>query len=154
MSQTVAIQRFSSIQPDGYEPQVSIGTTYAVAGPIEFRTSTFQFSGVKLGNLYLFLETLSAANQKITFRITSDELGDWLVASNEGDETTVITGLDDSGNGTVVYPLDQTLYKGRKDSIQEDTRREPGIISLYLWLKLDSGTADLDDASLTYQVFV
>lgn len=146
---------------DGYSAAYSVDDDYDTAGAIPLETKLGLYGGMKLAHLYLYLESVSGSPSELEYKLTMDSFGDWVIATNEGDPAAVIPGQFDSGNCSVVVPIDQVLSRLRsKSELRPDTalnistQGTTGTITIYLWVRVDSGDAAVESAFVSYETFV
>ena len=82
---------------------------------------------------FLYLDTIAGGGTKTTVRITSDAAGDeCLVPDTEAD---ISAGITTANAGTTVYKIDIVV--------------PAGSTTVYVWVKLDAGTCNLNKVIIT-----
>ena len=88
-----------------------------------------------LGALYVYLDTIVTA-ATVTVRVTRDAAGDECLMPDTA--STIYTGVSTAADGSAVFDLDIPFALLSQDEV-------------YVFLKLDAGTATWGEASLTWQ---
>lgn len=146
---------------DGYSAAYSVDDDYDTAGAIPLETKLGFYGGMKMGHLYLYLESATGNPSELEYKLAMDPFGDWVIATNEGDPATIIPGQFDPGNCSAVVPIEQILSRLRsKSELRPDTALSittvgtTGTLTVYLFVKMDTGDATLESAFVSYETFI
>jgi hypothetical protein len=114
-----------------------ITTTYSTAKAIALNYTKFGTSQINVlaSMLEVQLSNISGAN-KVYASLSRDPAGDVLVMTET--RSDVQTGITTATKGAVLYRLD-VIIRDLQDKV------------LYLHVRTNTGTCDVDEASLTYQ---
>ena len=135
----------SVVEPD---PAPVLGTAFDLADVHSHNLTatlpTFQRNGRNyygiVEGIHIRLTSIAGGATKLTFRITLDAAGDRIVVPDT--EATIVTGITTATTGAVAFSVKIPIFQ---------ILNSPGNGTLYLFAKLDAGTASWSESVLTWR---
>lgn len=129
--------RFTHLEQDTTTKAVDTSFGTSKRHSLELRPPTMPDGSRRgdLGALYVFLDTIVTATT-LTIRVTRDANGDECLVPDT--DSTIWTGVTNSTDGSAVFDLDIPFGLVGGDTV-------------YVFLKLNAGTANWNESALTWQ---